>query len=121
MRPVPNDIVSTLIRYLPQILENVQIDSGNTRLINAVRLTKRIIPRLKKIENEKNTNPNGNKFVLPKGYTDLGWQLDFNASELKNVGKPGISGGSSIIPNTCIGVTMWYISAINARMYTMSI
>ena len=56
MRPVPNDIVSTLIRYLPQILENVQIDSGNTRLINAVRLTKRIIPRLKKIENEKNFN-----------------------------------------------------------------
>lgn len=53
MRPVPNDIVSTLIRYLPQILENVQIDSGNTRRINAVRLTKRIIPRLKKIENEK--------------------------------------------------------------------
>lgn len=43
MRPVPNDIVSTLIRCLPQILENVQIDSGNTRLINAVRLTKRII------------------------------------------------------------------------------
>ena len=40
MRPVPNDIVSTLIRCLPQILENVQIDSGNTRLINAVRLTK---------------------------------------------------------------------------------
>lgn len=56
MRPVPNDIVSTLIRCLPQI-ENVQIDSGNTRLINAVRLTKRIIPRLKKIENEKNTKP----------------------------------------------------------------
>lgn len=27
MRPVPNDIVSTLIRYLPQILENVQIDT----------------------------------------------------------------------------------------------
>lgn len=48
MRPVPNDIVSTLIRCLPQILENVQIDSGNTRLINAVRLTKRIIPRLQK-------------------------------------------------------------------------
>lgn len=57
MRPMPNDIVSTLIRCLPQILENVQIDSGNTRLINAVRLTKRIIPRLKKIENGKNTKP----------------------------------------------------------------
>ena len=52
MRPVPNDIVSTLIRCLPQILENVQIDNGNTRLINAVRLTKRIIPRLQKIERD---------------------------------------------------------------------
>ena len=67
MRPVPNDIVSTLIRYLPQILENVQIDSGNTRLINAVRLTKRIIPRLKKIENEKNTKPYRKQIRLAKG------------------------------------------------------
>lgn len=67
MRPVPNDIVSTLIRYLPQILENVQIDSGNTRLINAVRLTKRIIPRLKKIENEKNTKPERKQIRLAKG------------------------------------------------------
>ncbi|HBO85812.1 MAG TPA: hypothetical protein DEG12_05125 [Alistipes sp.] len=50
MRPVPNDIVSTLIRCLPQILENVQIDRGNIRLVNAVRLTKKIVPRLKKIE-----------------------------------------------------------------------
>lgn len=50
MRPVPNDIVSTLIRCLPQILENVQINSRDTRLINAVRLTKRVLPRLKKIE-----------------------------------------------------------------------
>lgn len=50
MRPVPNDIVSTLIRCLPQLLENVQIDRGNIKLINAVRLTKRIIPRLQKIE-----------------------------------------------------------------------
>ncbi len=57
MKSVPNDILSTLIRCLPQILDNVQIDRGNIRLVNAVRLTKRIIPRLKKIENEKNTKP----------------------------------------------------------------
>lgn len=57
MRPIPNYILSTLLRHLPLILENVQIDSGNTRLINAVRLIKRIIPRLQKIENEKNTKP----------------------------------------------------------------
>ncbi len=52
MRPVPNDIVSTLIRCLPQLLENVQIDRGNIKLVNAVRLTKRIIPRLQKIERD---------------------------------------------------------------------
>lgn len=52
MRPVPNDIVSTLIRCLPQLIENVQIDRGNIKLVNAVRLTKRIIPRLQKIERD---------------------------------------------------------------------
>jgi hypothetical protein len=57
MRPVPNYILSTLLRHLPLILENVQIDRGNTRLINAIRLIKRIIPRLQKIENETNTKP----------------------------------------------------------------
>lgn len=65
MRQVPNDIVSTLIRCLPQILEAVQIDSGNTRLINAVRLTKRIIPRLKKInrdaDNKARQDPKGGR------------------------------------------------------------
>lgn len=70
MRPVPNDIVSTLIRCLPQILENVQIDKRKLRM-------------------KKIPNPNGNKFVLPKGYTDLGWQLDFNASELKKCREAG--------------------------------
>lgn len=38
---------------------------------------------------KKTPNPNGNKFVLPKGYTDLGWQLDFNASELKKCREAG--------------------------------
>ena len=38
---------------------------------------------------KKIPNPNGNKFVLPKGYTDLGWQLDFNASELKKCREAG--------------------------------
>lgn len=53
MRQVPNDIVATLIRCLPYLLDNVQINCKNTRLINAVRLIKKIIPRLKKIENEQ--------------------------------------------------------------------
>lgn len=57
MKPVPNDIISSLLRNLPLILENTQVDSGNIRLINAIRLTKRIIPRLKRIENQKNEIP----------------------------------------------------------------
>lgn len=61
MRHVPNDIVSTLIRCLPQILENVQINSGDTRLINAVRLTRRVIPRLKKIESNADSKARQNK------------------------------------------------------------
>lgn len=61
MQQVPNDIVSTLIRCLPQILEAVQIDSGNTRLINAVRLTKKIIPRLKKIKQNNADNEQQNR------------------------------------------------------------
>ena len=70
---------------------------------------------------KKIPNPNGNKFVLPKGYTDLGWQLDFNASELKKCREAGHIRRKFDNSNTCIGVTTWYISAINARMYTMSI
>lgn len=53
MRQVPNDIIVTQIRCLPYLLDNVQINSKNTRLINAVRLIKKIIPRLKKIEHEQ--------------------------------------------------------------------
>jgi hypothetical protein len=34
-------------------------------------------------------NPNGKKFALPKGYTDLGWQFDFNAPELKKCREAG--------------------------------
>ena len=63
MKSVPNDILSTLIRCLPQILDNVQIDRGNIRLVNAVRLTKRIIPRLKKIESNADSKARQN----PKG------------------------------------------------------
>lgn len=50
MRNVPNDIVSTLLRCLPIILENVDVKHGNTRLVNAVRLIKKVIVKLSKIE-----------------------------------------------------------------------
>lgn len=54
MRNVPNDIVSSLIRHLPVILESV--DTSNNRMYNAVRLTKKIIKRLQKIEYEQGNN-----------------------------------------------------------------
>ena len=58
MRQIPNDIVKTLIRNLPIILESIDRyeERDNLRLCNAVRLTKKIINRLKTIENEQSNN-----------------------------------------------------------------
>lgn len=55
MRAVPNDIVQTLIRSLPIILDNIdkEAERKKLRLNNAVRLTKIIVKRLNKIENEQ--------------------------------------------------------------------
>ena len=50
MRNVPNDIVSTLLRCLPIILDNVDVRHGKTRLVNAVRLVRKVIVKLEKIE-----------------------------------------------------------------------
>ena len=58
MRQIPNDIVKTLIRNLPIILESIDRyeERDNLRLCNAVRLTKKIINRLKTIEDEESSN-----------------------------------------------------------------
>lgn len=56
MKSVPNEIIKTLCRHLPLILENVESKAlrDNIRLTNAVRVTKhKIIPKLKRIDNEK--------------------------------------------------------------------
>ena len=57
MRTIPNDIVQTLLRTLPLILDNMNEEAVNTklRLNNAVRLTKKIIKRLEKIECDANS------------------------------------------------------------------
>lgn len=64
MRNVPNDIVQTLIRALPVILDNIGKDAerSNLRLCNAVRLTKKIINRLNKIEYEQSNNNSERKY-----------------------------------------------------------
>lgn len=57
MRNIPNDIVQTLIRTLPLILDNMDEEAVRTklRLNNAVRLTKKIVKRLEKIECDANS------------------------------------------------------------------
>lgn len=53
MKSVPNDIIKTLCRHLPLIMENLEPGAmqRNIRLINAVRVTKhKILPKLKKID-----------------------------------------------------------------------
>ena len=52
MRNVPNDIVTTLLRCLPVILDNVDASKGSTKLQNAIRLTKKEINKLQKIEKD---------------------------------------------------------------------
>lgn len=52
MRNVPNDMVTTLLRCLPVILENVDASKGSTKLLNAIRLTKKEITKLQKIEQD---------------------------------------------------------------------
>ena len=58
MRQIPNDIVKTLIRNLPIILDSIDRyeERDNLRLCNAVRLINKIINRLKTIENEQSSN-----------------------------------------------------------------
>lgn len=55
MRIVANDIVQTLLRSLPIILDNMDNEAvrKNLRMNNAVRLVKKIVKRLEKIENEQ--------------------------------------------------------------------
>lgn len=63
MRNIPNDIVQTLIRTIPLILDNMDEEAvqKKLRLNNAVRLTKIIVKRLNKIEDEQRNNRNQEK------------------------------------------------------------
>lgn len=54
MIKIPNDILVSMIRHLPLILDNINNETvrNNTKLNNAVRLSKINIKRLNKIYNE---------------------------------------------------------------------
>jgi len=54
MRLIPNNVLSTLVRCLPLVLDNVV--SNNLRVINAVRQLKIIHRKLKKINDEQQSN-----------------------------------------------------------------
>lgn len=50
MKQVPNDIVSSLVRLLPIVIEAA--DTSNNKVFNAVRMTRKIVKRLSKINDE---------------------------------------------------------------------
>lgn len=54
MIKIPNDILVSMIRHLPLILDNINSETvrNNTKLNNAVRLSKINVKRLNKIYNE---------------------------------------------------------------------
>ena len=51
---IPNDILESIIRHLPLILDNINSETmrNNTKLNNAVRLSKIKVKRLNKIYQE---------------------------------------------------------------------
>jgi len=48
MKEVPNDLVDTLLRCLPVVLDATKADYRDTRLVNAVRQCRRQVERLRK-------------------------------------------------------------------------
>jgi hypothetical protein len=57
MEQVPNDLLQSLIRHIPLILDGLDEDKLRTslKLGNAVRLTKKNLQRLKKIDSKNET------------------------------------------------------------------
>ena len=51
---IPNDILESMVRHLPLILDNINSETvrNNTKLNNAVRLSKINVKRLNKIYHE---------------------------------------------------------------------
>lgn len=54
MTPVPDHIITTLVRCLPLILSAVRPDWRDTRTLNAVRLVSLALKKLKTIERKTN-------------------------------------------------------------------
>ena len=59
MKSIPDYIVKDLLRLLPVLIENVNLESKSTRVQNAVRLVKNIIKKLLKLNDygKRNNSP----------------------------------------------------------------
>lgn len=53
MKQVPNDMIKTLVRCLPLILDSAKPDYRDTRLINAIRQTRKQLDKLKDIDKQR--------------------------------------------------------------------
>lgn len=51
MKRIPNNLVSELIRLIPVLIENIP-PGKSTRVDNAIRLTNKIVKRLKTLKDE---------------------------------------------------------------------
>lgn len=51
MKRIPNNVVSELIRLLPVLIDNIP-PGRSTRVDNAIRLTKKLIAKLKTLKDE---------------------------------------------------------------------
>lgn len=56
MIQIPNSVLSGLIRHIPTLIAQIPPGQRNTKVVNAMRLTKLLINKLKKIENEHKRN-----------------------------------------------------------------
>ena len=53
MKRIPNSVVSELIRLIPILIDNIP-PGQSTRVDNAIRLTKKLIKKLKNLKDENN-------------------------------------------------------------------
>lgn len=54
MKKIPNHLVNELIRLIPVLIENIPHEGRSTRVDNAMRLTNKIVKRLKSLKDESN-------------------------------------------------------------------
>lgn len=54
MKKIPNHLVNELIRLIPVLIENIPHEGRSTIVDNAIRLTNKIVKRLKSLKDESN-------------------------------------------------------------------